>query len=419
MTHAAEPSPLPSPSSSPSSCPWSSVPASPLPTVRPNPFDPPTGLADHLGGEPIRPLAYPDGHTGWLVTGHALARSVLADPRFSAGSELKRAPVARPGADPFFGVPALPGWMVDMDPPAHTRVRRPLAGTFTAHRMKALRPRIEQLVEERLTAMADARPPADLVERFALPVTSLAICELLGVPYGERAAFQRDSALLFSLDASAGDAALAMDRLDGFLRELTRSRRTRPGDDVLSMLVEDGTLSTEEIAGAGVLLLTAGHETTASSLALGTFALLSHPGQLAALKRDPALADNAVEELLRYLTIFHFGVPRTPLEDVELGGRLLRAGESVTVSLSAANRDPARFADPDRLDLTRRTAGHLAFGHGIHQCLGRNLARTEMRIAFPALFRRFPDLALAVPPEEVPLATDMGFYGVHRLPVTW
>lgn len=285
--------------------------------------------------------------------------------------------------------------------------------------MKALRPRIEQLVDERLTAMADSRPPADLVERFALPVTSLAICELLGVPYGERAAFQRDSALLFSLDASAEDAALAMDRLDGFLRELTRSRRTRPGDDVLSMLVEDGTLSTEEIAGAGVLLLTAGHETTASSLALGTFALLSHPEQLAALKRDPALADNAVEELLRYLTIFHFGVPRTPLVDVELGGRLLRAGESVTVSLSAANRDPAKFADPDRLDLSRRTSGHLAFGHGIHQCLGRNLARIEMRVAFPALFRRFPDLALAVPPEEVPLAGDMGFYGVHRLPVTW
>jgi cytochrome P450 len=168
-----------------------------------------------------------------------------------------------------------------------------------------------------------------------------------------------------------------------------------------------------------VLLLTAGHESTAGALSMSVFTLLSHPDQRARFVADPSVIDNAVEELLRYLTIFHFGVPRTPLEDVEFAGRLLRAGESITVSLSSANRDPAYLPEPDRLDLDRRATGHLGFGYGIHQCLGQNLVRMEMRVALPALFRRFPELALAVPPTEVPLKTDMSVYGVHRLPVTW
>ncbi|WP_416985422.1 cytochrome P450 [Streptomyces sp. T028] len=390
-----------------------------LPTRRDNPFDPPAALTEPYDALPLRRLRYPDGHLGWLVTGHALARTVLADPRFSARSEFKRAPVARPGIDPFYGAPALPGWLVDMDPPAHTRIRRRLAGTFTARRMKALRPRVEHLVDAHLTDMARTGPPVDLVSAFALPVPSLAICDLLGVPERTRPAFQQDSATLFSLTASAADAADAMERLDGLLRELTEDKRRRPDDGVLSALAQDGALSTEEIAGAGVLLLTAGHETTASSLSLGTFALLCHPEQFDRLRTDPALVDNAVEELLRYLTIFHFGVPRTPLEDVTLGERLIRAGESVTVYLPSANRDPQRFPEPHVLDLGRRTAGHLSFGFGLHQCLGQNLARLEMRVAFPALLNRFPGLSLAVPPDEVPLSADMGFYGVHRLPVTW
>ncbi|MEV4557893.1 cytochrome P450 [Kitasatospora sp. NPDC049285] len=390
-----------------------------LPTRREGFFDPPPELG-RLGEQaPLHRLRYPDGHLGWLVTGHALARTVLADPRFSARSELKRAPVARPGTDPFYGRAALPGWLVDMDPPDHTRIRRLLTPEFTAHRMKRLAPRITQIVDERLTVMERQGRGADLVAEFALPVPSLVICELLGVPAAMRDRFQHESNRLFRLESSADEASEAMDWLDGFLRELAEHRRTSPADDLLSRLAADGTLSTDEIAGTGVLLLTAGHETTAGSLSLGTFALLSHPDQLAALRADPALADNAVEELLRYLTIFHFGVPRTPLEDVELAGRLLRAGESVTVSLSAANRDPEAFPDPDRLRLDRRTAAHMAFGHGIHQCIGQNLARTEMRIGFPALLRRFPGLRLAVPPEAVPLNHDMGFYGVHRLPVTW
>ncbi|MHA4779030.1 cytochrome P450 [Streptomyces sp. MSC1_001] len=393
--------------------------AQPLPTRRETPFDPPPELGRYRVDEPLRRLRYPDGHVGWLVTSHDLARRLLADPRFSARSELKRAPVARPGADPFFGAPALPGWLVDMDAPEHTKIRRRLAGKFTARRMKELRPDIERIVEDHLDAMDSSACPVDLVQAFALPVPSLTICELLGVPYEERAAFQRDSAILFSLEVTAEQATAAMDRLDGLLRELTEHKRRRPGDDLISTLALDGTLSTEEIAGVGVLLLTAGHETTASSLSLGTLALLSHPEQLERLTTDPALVDGAVEELLRYLTIFHFGVPRTPLEDVVIDGHVLRAGDSVTVSLSAANRDAQVFDAPDQLDVGRTAVGHLAFGFGPHQCLGQNLARIEMRVAFPALFHRFPGLSLAVALDEVPLSSDMGFYGVHRLLVSW
>lgn len=390
-----------------------------LPVERITPFDPPPELAQQRAASPLSRLRYPDGHLGWLVTGYHLARQVLSDPRFSARSELKRVPTARPGIEPFYGAPALPGWLVDMDAPEHTRIRRQLAKAFTAHRMRSLRPRIEVIVGDCLSAMGEAGDPVDLVEFFALPVPSLVICELLGVPYTERTGFQRDSATLFSLEATAEQAARAMADLEAFLTDLTAHKRRRPGEDLVSTLAADGELTTAEIAGVAALLLSAGHETTAGSLGLGVFALLNHPDQLARLTAEPGLADSAVEELLRYLTIFHFGVPRTPLEDVPLAGEVVRTGEAVTVSLPAANRDPERFADPDRLDIGRRQGGHLAFGHGVHQCIGQNLARTEMRMAFPALFRRFPSLRLAVPPEQVPLGRDNGFYGVHRLPVHW
>jgi cytochrome P450 len=390
------------------------------PTVRPRPFDPPTELAEYREHEPIRRLRYPDGHVGWLVTSHSLARTMLSDPRFSARSEFKRPPVARPGADPFYGAPALPGWLVDMDAPEHTRIRRRLAGSFTARRMREMRPRIDRIVDRQLDRMQRLGPPVDLVATFALPVPSLMICDLLGVPDDEQADFQHNSQTLFSLTATAEEASAAMDRLYAILRELITAKAGGQPDGLLHALVDDGTLDAEEIAGVGVLLLTAGHESTSSSLALSTFALLSHPDQLAKLTADPGLVDNAVEELLRYLTVFHFGVPRTPLADLEFGGKVLRAGESITVSLPAANRDPEWFPDdPDRLDIERPTAGHLAFGYGTHQCLGQNLVRMELRAALPALFRRFPGLRLAVPAEEIPLSSDMSVYGVHHLPVAW
>jgi cytochrome P450 len=275
-------------------------------------------------------------------------------------------------------------------------------------------------VDQHLTAMAAAGPPVDLVEAFALPIPSLVICELLGVPYTDHEFFQEQSAVMTGLGTQEQVTA-AIGALAGYLGDLAAAKRAEPGDDLLSGLIAEAGLTDEELANIGLILLVAGHETTANMLALGTFALLQHPEQLAAFRADPALAEPAVEELLRYLSILQFGAPnRAAMEDVELAGRLVRKGETVTLSLPAADHDPEVFDQPEALRLDRANARrHLAFGHGVHQCLGQQLARIEMRIAYRALFERFPDLRLAVPAEEVPLRDDAVVYGVWRLPVTW
>jgi cytochrome P450 len=387
-----------------------------LPTARGrHPFDPPEELATLPS---IGRMTFPDGHAGWLVTGYATARAILSDRRFSSRNELRRAPVRTATAQES-PEPAPPGILTRSDPPDHTRYRRLLTGQFTVRRMKMLEPGIERIVEEHLDAMADAGPGADLVRAFALPIPSLVICELLGVPYADRELFQRDTATMFDFTTPTDQLMAAMASITGYLDELVRRKRAEPADDLLSGLTHSDELTDEELRNIGLTLLVAGHETTANMLALGTFALLCNPEQLAALRADPVLVANTVEELMRYLSVAHVGPTRGALEDVEIDGQLIRAGEVVTISLSAANRDPARFDRPDELDITRSATGHLAFGHGIHQCLGQQLARVEMRIAFPALFRRFPALRLAVPAEEVPLREATLVYGVHELPVTW
>ncbi|WP_344955706.1 cytochrome P450 [Actinomadura miaoliensis] len=387
-----------------------------MPTTRPadRPFDPPAGLADLREQRPLSRLTYPDGHEGWLVTGHALAREVLADPRFSVRPELRHMPV--PGA-PGSDRPAPPGMFTAMDAPEHTRYRRLLTGRFTVRRMRRLTEQIQDITAGYLDAMERHGGPVDLVQALAHPVPAQVICELLGVPYAERERFQGHALELFRLDASPETLAAAYTAVREFIGELVTAKRAAPTDDLLSELTT-GDLTDEELVNIGFVLLGAGLDTTANMLALGTFALLSHPGQLAALRADPGIADRAVEELLRYLSIIPFLV-RTALEDVELHGEKIRAGESVTVSIPAANRDPAHFADPDTLDLLRPTGGHVAFGHGVHQCLGQQLARVELQVALPALVTRFPTLRLAVPAEDVAMRTDMLIYGVHRLPVCW
>jgi cytochrome P450 len=265
-------------------------------------------------------------------------------------------------------------------------------------------------------------PPCDLVESFALPVPSLVIYELLGVPYGDREMFQQRSRQLLSFATEGPELLRGREELRAYMLELVQAKRAAPTDDLLSGLAShDGEdrLNDEELINIGLLLLIAGHETTANMLGLGTFALLSHPDELARLRNDPGLVDNAVEELLRYLTIVQFGLVRVATEDVTLDGRAIRAGEPVVLSLPAANRDPAHFADPDRLDLGRETLGHLSFGHGVHQCLGQQLARVEMRIGFSHLLAHLPGLRLAVPAEQVRMRDDMFIYGVEALPVTW
>ncbi|GGU49251.1 cytochrome P450 [Streptomyces albospinus] len=388
------------------------------PMVRTCPFDPPPEYRTLREQDPVAEVTLPDGLTGWLVTGYEEVRAMLADPRFSAQRHTLRTGDATTGDAP--PPPPPPGMFIMMDPPEHTRFRRLLTGQFTVRRMRQLTPAVEKLVAEQLDAMAAAEGPVDLVQAFALPVPSLVICELLGVPYADREEFQRNSATFIRLDASPEDVQQAQQGLNHFIGQLALAKRSEPGDDILSGLVRSGELTDAELAGVGMLLLLAGHETTANMIALGTLCLLRNPGQWEALRADPSLLDTAVEELLRYLSIIQYGLRRTAVEDVELGGHRIPAGSTVVASLSSGNRDAGHFSgDPDQLDVSRPYGPHLAFGHGIHQCLGQQLARVEMKAAFSALLDRFPTLRLAVPVEDVPMRDNVLVYGVHELPVAW
>ncbi|MFI1868639.1 cytochrome P450 [Streptomyces jumonjinensis] len=389
-----------------------------MPTVRQPgcPFDPPAELLDARRHGPISRYTFPGGRPGWLITGFDLVRSVLADSRFSSRKELLLHPTIDYGD--FEAPPAPPGEFLLMDEPRHGRYRKPLMGKFTVRRMRLLTERVEQITADHLDAMEKAGPPTDLVTAFAKPIPAIMICELLGVPYEDRGSFQEQVDSFMNGETSDEDLIAAYTATQEYLARLVAAKRANPADDVLSDLT-DGDLTDEELKGMALILLAAGIDTTANMLSLGAFALLRNPEQLAALRADPALADRAVEELLRYLGVAKTFM-RTALEDAEVGGRTIKAGSPVILSYNTANRDPERFADPHVLDLRRQDGGHLAFGHGIHQCLGQQLARVEMRVAFPALVDRFPALRLAVPPEEVVLRPETAdIYGVKSLPVTW
>jgi cytochrome P450 len=385
------------------------------------PFDPPRAITLLREARPVSPMVFPDGHEGWLVTGYDAVRRLMADTRFSSRQDLGvlHMPYETPGmpaaTEPS---PQPPGMFIAMDPPDHTRLRKRLTGAFTVKRMKQLEEHIVGITERQLDAMARMTPPVDLVREFALPVPSLVICELLGVPYADRETFQVNSATFLEKDVTLEEKMAAFTSLTTYLAGLVARKRAEPADDILSDLARQDDLTIEELTGAAFLLLLAGHETTANMLGLGAFALLEHPEQLAELRADPDLAPDAVEELMRYLSVVDIFF-RYATEDIELCGEKIGAGSTVVVSLLAANHDPRRFEDPDTLDLHRGARGHLSFGHGVHQCLGQQLARVEMRAGFTGLLRRFPTLRLAVPAGEVRLRTNMNIYGVHELPVTW
>ncbi|MFD9942787.1 cytochrome P450 [Nonomuraea sp. NPDC059022] len=390
-----------------------------MPTARQAgcPFDPPKELVEAREHGPISRFTFADGHEGWVVTGYELVRSVLADQRFSSRKELMR---HHPTID--FGdievPPAPPGEFLLMDDPQHSRYRKPLVGKFTVRRMRQLTERVEQVTAEHLDAMEQAGTTADLVTAFAKPIPAVIICELLGVPYADRDSFQENIDKFLGGEVGDEELIAAYVETQQYLAELVAAKRANPTDDVLSDLL-DSDLTDEELKGIALILLSAGFDTTANMLALGTFALLRNPEQLAALRADPELADSAVEELLRYLSVAKQFM-RVALEDVELGGQSIKAGATLILSYATANRDPERFTDPHALDLRRQEGGHLAFSHGIHQCLGQQLARVELRVALPALVNRFPSLRLAVPADEVALRPESAdIYGVKSLPVTW
>jgi cytochrome P450 len=293
---------------------------------------------------------------------------------------------------------------------------------FTVKRVQALRPRIEQIVAERIDAMLASDGPVDLVKELALPVPSLVICELLGVPYSDRDFFQGRTKVLIRRSTPTDERQAVADELQEYFEKLIAAKEADPGDDLLGRLIvrnrETQVFSHELLVGLANLLLLAGHETTANVIALGTLALLEHPDQRAALVADPDLAPVAVEELLRYLTIVEAG-SRVAMADIDIAGTTIKAGEGLIALGASANRDAAAFGHPDELDIERGARHHVAFGYGIHQCLGQNLARMELDVVFRTLFARIPGLRLAVDVADLPFKDDAFIYGVYELPVSW
>lgn len=364
-------------------------------------------------GSGVLGLPGPGGRTFWVVTRYDDVRAVLGDPhRFSSAA-------FAPGDTANGPVGPRPGAMLNTDPPEHERLRRMVSGQFTVKRVRWLEPRIRDAVQECLADMAAAGPPTDLVTAFALPVPSRVIGELLGVPARHREAFA--ARLLRQTDP--GTPPPDRERLGAesraYLAELVHDVRATPGEDVLGMLVREhgDELSDLELVNFADLLLFAGHETTANTLALAVVTLLGHPDQAAQLRDEASVTATAVDELLRYLAVLQQTIPRTATENVTIGGHDVAAGDVIMVALPAASRDPRRFDDPDTLDVTRPRAPHLAFGYGIHFCLGAALARAELAVALPALLTRFPRLALAT--DHVDYRPPGVFFGVTHLPVTW
>jgi cytochrome P450 len=398
------------------------APALPPLHMRRNGFDPTADLSEIRETSGVKTVTNAFGMTVYLVTRHDDVKAVLSDyARFSN---------SRP---PGFVVPgaaadgeeeqqqARAGNLLGLDPPEHQRLRRMLTPEFTIRRIKRLEPRIVEIVDDHLDAMQSARPPVDLVTAFALPIPSLVICELLGVPYADRDGFQRRTARQLDLSLPIPERmALAREGREYMLSLVQRARR-QPGEDILGMLVREhgDELTDNELAGIAGLLLLAGHETTSNMLGLGTLALLRHPDQLAAVRDDPDAIGPAVEELLRWLSIVHTAIPRITTTDVEVAGVRIPAHRLVFASLPAGNRDPDFVSSPEVLDIRRGAPGHLAFGHGVHHCLGAPLARMEMRIAFPALLRRFPTLRLAEPFDDVQFRSFHFIYGLRSLMVGW
>jgi cytochrome P450 len=375
------------------------------------PYQPPSQYDAWLREPGPIPARTTEGRNAWLVTRYDQVRQGLRDPRVSADMTNPHLPEKTDGRPVF----------ARMDDPEHARIRRTLTANFTLKAVDKLRPDIERVVHETLDHFAAGPNPGDLARDYALPIPSRVICRLLGSPYDDHEFFEAQSAKAVDRGISAEERRKANQELYTYIRQHLDERIRQPTEDVLgrqAQRVRDGELTAGQATVNGLLLLVAGHETTSNMIALGILALLQHPDQLAVVRdtEDPAVLANAIEELLRYLTIAEGPTTRVATEDLTIGDQVIRKDEGLLFLLPAANRDD-RFPDAAKLDISRSTRGHVAFGYGVHQCLGQNLARVELQIAIPALLRRLPDLRLAVDPEELEIRPRL--LGVKELPVAW
>lgn len=390
-----------------------------FPMARQCPMQPPAEYATLRAEKPIAKVTLPTGQTTWLVTSYNEVKQLLTDARLSSDRTTPGFPLT---------LPVPPGMLkqmnlslISMDPPEHPAHRRMLISEFTMNRMQVLRSGIQKIVDERIDALLAAARPADLVAELSMPVPSLVISELLGVPYPDREFFQPLAMRIVGRGSSPQERAAAGKELAAYLDELVAAKEDDPTDDLLGRLIlknrETPVMTKADLTNLGRLMLIAGHVTTADMISLGTVVLLDNPDQLALMRADPSLVGGAIEESLRYFGIADMS--RAVLEDIEIGGVVMRKGEGVICLAVAANWDGTVFPDPERFDIRRAPNHHVGFGHGAHQCLGHNLARLEMEIVYKTLFSRIPTLRLAAPIEEMPFKSDASLYGVYSVPVTW
>ncbi|MEU6349020.1 cytochrome P450 [Streptomyces sp. NPDC047072] len=398
------------------------LPDFPMPREAGCPFAPPREMMRLHAEDPVSKVRLWDGSTPWLVTRYEDQRALFGDQRLSVDTTRDGFPYH---TEAFRDTTSTtPPSFLNMDDPDHARIRRMVTGPFTVKRIESLRPAIQRMTDDLIDAMLAGPNPVDLVEALALPLPSLVICEMLGVPYEDHDFFQSKSKVSLRRDVTSEEARAAAGALFAYLGEQLDKKLAEPADDLLTdfaVRMRDGDLSRLEATMLGQLLLGAGHETTANMIALGTLAFLEHPDQLAIVRDtdDPKVLASAAEEMLRYLTIVHTGQRRLALEDLEIGGQLVRAGEGVIIAAATGNWQDDVFPDPDRLDVHRDARRHMAFGFGIHQCLGQQLARLELQVVYGTLLRRVPTLRLATGLDKIPFKDDGIVYGVYELPVTW
>ncbi|MDJ0341868.1 cytochrome P450 [Streptomyces sp. H10-C2] len=391
------------------------------PMQRTCPYQPPAGYEQLREQGPLARVTLFDGRTAWVVAGNDEGRALLPDPRLSVDVRNPDFPLMAPRieaqrerATPLIGV----------DDPEHARQRRMSIPGFGIRRVNALRPEIEKIADTLIDRMTEKGSSADLVTDFALPLPSAAICLLLGIPFEDHDYFAERSrhVLSSSGEEQAAQAQQAFGEILTYLYDLIGEREADPRDGLLDELISqrllEGAVDRNELAMIATVLLVSGHETTANMIGISVLTLLEHPQQLAALRADPALMPGAVDELFRFTSIGDT-LPRVATEDIEVGGQLIKAGDGVIVSNMLMNRDPSAFENADQLDIRRAAGRHVAFGFGIHQCIGQNLARAEMEIALERLFTRLPNLRLAIPASEVQGKPAFVLQGVEELPVTW
>ncbi|MGW7386852.1 cytochrome P450 [Streptomyces sp. NPDC054794] len=372
--------------------------------------------------EPVSGVTMSDGRQAWLLTRHADIEAVLVDPRFSANRSHPGFPaMSRGGKDAFTH---FAPFMISLDGKEHSAARRPMIPEFSMRRVAAFRPRIQEIVDDVLDKIVELPQPVDLVQELALTVPSRVITELLGAKPAHLERFYALAATMLNRSTTAAERDEAARGMRLNMDQLIAEKEAAPGEDLLSreiarQRVQDGDIDRPGLASLAQLLLLAGNESTTEMIALGVATLLTHPEQLAAIVADPELTPGAVDELLRFFSVVEIGMARVALEDVEVGGVLIKAGEGVIASNVAGNRDPGIFPRPHEFDITRDARRHLAQGYGSHQCLGQNLARAELTIVFDTLFRRLPGLRLAVDFDELPFKYDALVFGLRRLPVTW